>query len=258
MLLPVNEDENSRTVIETGEYQYPKSKGIEDVWLIRYLKTDGENGKEDIYTIWCRIAKKKYDYFSEEELRANFERFWKAAGKKSKGPVVFPIEIFQEEIDAINNADTFIWVKQYALLLLAYYKILGKEKNMGGGLSWELLKFVTAIRPKARDCKRATDLLIKCGLLEIRDFAWILNYQCKKGHLFGRFYQIKDMQNIFSELKTEKVCTMCGKTFCRTSKTKRDICEECWKKKEVKRVQKYRSYKEMDTTVKDGEENKNL
>lgn len=243
MELPINEDDNSRRILETGKYQLEGSKGKEDVWLIRYLKTEGYSGYEDIYTIWCRIAPQKYPDLNDEEMRRLFKKLWDRANKRKKDYGIFEFEIFQEEIDEINTVRMVPWYKEYALLVLAYYKILGREKiELRNIPSTLLFKLLTKGKPRSRDKLRVREKMEDTGLMSIdtRNFAASLNYQKRKGKSLGVFTQIQDVVSLFPLLKYEMVCKRCGRVFEYNSKTKRTVCLDCWKKKEAERSAKNR------------------
>ena len=53
-MLPIDKEENCKRMIETGQYQIPRSRGKEDKWLFAYLKKNGI-GRNEAYQIWLPI-----------------------------------------------------------------------------------------------------------------------------------------------------------------------------------------------------------
>ena len=256
MELPINEEDNAKKMLIENRYQLPNSKGKEDIWLIQYLRACDDADYENIYVIWKKIATTRYVDMAEEEMRALFLNFWEKAKKRRKSYRIFEYQILREEIEIINKSRIPLWHKEYALLVLAYYKILGRDRCSIGDIPSSLLfKFISSANPRSRDKIKLRQSLQEAGLFSVdKNFDVSLSFQRREGVSLGTFYQIKDVLSLFELLTGKIVCSKCGAMFEHTSKTKREICKECWRRKEAERSAKNRKYKEMAKSLLNGKE----
>jgi DNA-directed RNA polymerase subunit RPC12/RpoP len=80
-------------------------------------------------------------------------------------------------------------------------------------------------------CDVEYDVVIKNNRLQIKSPI------CKYGGEIGyRYKTILDGLKDLQEIKDTCICSNCGKEFVFNNKTKRIVCDECWKKKEKERI----------------------
>lgn len=259
-MFPINQKVDAERVLATGKYQLPNCSSCEDVWVIRYLIDAGKE-KEDIRKTWEEIFVSKSNRWSEVlDVDSFFDKVYLRATKtklKEQKKIVF----FQSEIDAINNTDIPMRAKEYMILFLAYFKGEGVKKlpsEEGNALRLNLNKLM-----RSSPYQNKTNIHWECigaGLItetEMEFFNPKYGYNETRyyysptilkhhGIRVGEFSTLIDVPKIFDKLKCEVVCAQCGKKFEKKPKTQRNICEECWKKKESERVKKYRVTSKME------------
>ena len=246
-MLQINQIENSKRLLQTGQYQLKQSKGREDVWLMAYLLSKNYE-KEDIRKVWIKIYKTRHKEQNRDEIGAAFEGFYRSARRWRlwEGKDII---IYQEEIDIINKTHVLPWIKEYALMCLGYFKSLGRDKQNLGLFPGPDLRRMTSckrvqgnINENARCC--AAGLLhimqqIKCSYMTGAEYETIdikVPFLKNKGKEIFRTNTLMDVPLAFKMLRNEGVCPECGNTFQITPKTKRQICYDCWRKKRKDRV----------------------
>lgn len=85
--------------------------------------------KDDCYSYWCKITNGTAAVYNtdKEEQQSVFDRLWMKSQKHKYVDVsvtarLKPVHIYQTEVDYINALVAPLWVKQYWLCLLLYYK----------------------------------------------------------------------------------------------------------------------------------------
>ena len=100
----------------------------EVVYLI-FLRSVLKLDKDQCYSCWCKITNGTASVYCAdlEEQQAVFDRLWIKSQKHKYVDVsvtnrLKPVHIYKSEVDYINALNAPIWVKQYWLCLLLYYK----------------------------------------------------------------------------------------------------------------------------------------
>ena len=257
-ILPIDPIVNSKRILQTGQYQYQKSFGVEDIWLISYLHSLGKT-KNEIYEIWEPIhLTREKNADNVWNLGPVFESLY----QKGSGFVLTgrnEIVIFQEEIDEINKAKMLPWMKEYLLVLLGFFKAIGKKRCYIQDIPFSLIKsFVSIKRVKSeyninQICREQgyvtmelkTKVNKRYGTTKEMNF-FSITYAKDEGTPVFRAESILDINNAFPLLKNVLVCEQCGKTFDINSKTKRKICAECYRKKRLERLSVFDERHEKD------------
>lgn len=251
-MIPVNQVLNSQRMIQTGQYQIKQSKGCEDIWLIAFLKSEGRS-EEEIKSIWRPVYATRHGEEGDEYIESVFLSYCDTASawRLFMGK---PIVFFREEIEKINATNLLPWIKEYALMTLGYFKCLGKTKQ-------PLELFPGAALRRMTSCKRVQENIneisrcCRAGLLNISQSITMSRYTNEEhewrtvsvlfsrdcGEEVFRAETLLDVPKAFDLLKNEKVCSLCGKTFEVGSKTKRDVCYDCWRAKRALRPQNIRT-----------------
>lgn len=246
-MLPVNQVEDAKRMLATGEYQLPRSKVCEDLWFIRYL-LNKKKSEEEIFELWKPI------FLSRERNKDscfNVEQYFKQCLKKArKHPIIHQrkYSVYASEIEAINEYDVPIRLKQLAVVILCYFKALGKHYVY----QEELLKYehsfqslLTEGKTKLKETRKDTFKCIEHGLIcrqnithfddimgdEIEIPIYVIPYLVQSGDAVFSSNTLADVQELFPMLKTERICEICGSKYVVNSKTKRTICEKCQKEK---------------------------
>ena len=91
-MLPIDKEENCKRMIETGQYQIPRSRGKEDKWLFAYLKKNGIE-RNEAYQIWLPIFQTRYfSYRGQNDPTFIFNDLWENTQKvrfKTREEIVF-------------------------------------------------------------------------------------------------------------------------------------------------------------------------
>ena len=243
--LPIDQIENSKRVLVSGNYQIPLSRGIEDKWLMRYLIDVGKSPQE-IREIWEPIyLSRQFNRDFINSIDRTFDTYLRyAQGHKNR--TFNKIVIYEEELEKIRKSDLLPWLKEFALEGLSFFKAIGKtavalkdfpktkligetscyrynsDINIFGRLQRNGLFTLTT--PSGFNTEYGIEeekQLVKCFFLK------------NKGTAVFEADSILDIGGAFYLLRP--ICPVCGKPFEVTSKTKRDICFDCWRKKETQR-----------------------
>ena len=243
-MLPIDKEENCKRMLATGQYQIPRSRGKEDKWLFAYLKRNGVS-RDEAYGIWLPIFQTRhFSYKGEVEPLFIFDDLWEDTEEvrfKKRNEIVF----YEKEVEFLKGLKIPRWEKEFFMMLFATIKARGVNKFFYLYVG-DLIKF-TSISGRRGD----EDFIVfhdglKNGIFNIKsEKQW--NYKNGKyesqeyktlpiieddGKEVFRFKSLVDVPQCFEEIFGFKICENCGKEFKINSKTKRDICKECWTAKE--------------------------
>lgn len=260
-MLPINEQVNCERILLTHKYQTKNHKDLEEIWLIKYLRTQ-KKSKNNIYQIWLNLYLHKTSKEKDDSNpRSKFNIKWELSSN-----AVFHndaiIKIGKNQLDFINSQEMPEWVKRYMLIVIAYFQIT-KIPYFSTLPVKELVNLTkTTMRPGSVN-NMLEQKLLECGFLVRKEINTTYDYGFETNHL-GLISNIEynqknthsvleinilpqeeiaiecstilDIPKYFSLITMYKVCEKCGRKFKYNSKTKRNICLKCWKKQESERV----------------------
>ena len=253
VVLPIDQVINSQRMLLSGRYQIPNSKLSEDVWLIAYLLREGKT-TEEIGKAWFPIYYTRHPYVTFRDIEGSVFKNCVEAAKTWQLTERNKIIVYKKELDAILAFDTkFDWIREYALMVLAYFKAIGgKKKESGTKFPSQLLRKMTSFK---RGIEGVDELYIcrEAGLFSTYDketrrkeigdsigktFVEIYFLE-KKGEEVFSVDSILDVPKYFKLVHKKYICPICGKEFEKSTKSKRDICFGCWEKKRTERAEKF-------------------
>lgn len=253
VVLPIDQVVNSQRMLLSGKYQVPGSKLGEDVWLMAYLLREGKT-EEEIQKIWFPIYTTRHPYVTFGDVKNSVFKNCMSAAKKWHLAERSKIIIYKKELEAILTLDTkFDWIREYALMVLAYFKAIGgKKKENGTKFPSQLLRKMTSFR---REIEGVDELFIcrEAGLFSTYDKG---THRKEIGDTIGKTFveiffleksgeevfsvdSILDVPKYFKLVHKKYICPLCGKEFEKSTKSKRDICFGCWEKKRAERAEKF-------------------
>lgn len=242
-MLPVNQVVNSERVLKTKQYQFDSSRQVEDIWLFKYCRERLSKSWEETKDLWKPIFLSRHPDFYEEEIEAFFWVNWERS-KRIRFNAEREIMFTEEEVKKIRKANIPPWLKKYALMLYGYFKALNISKVSIGKLKFHQLARGTGMKPLS-DGEKPLDFIYfplkKAKLIKLLSINTVVSITESKDNVIDfSVSTIADLPFYFWKVAETKKCSICGSEFTVNSKTKRDICLECWKKKEAERAKKYR------------------
>ena len=244
-----------------------KQHYAQEIVYLCYLRYVLKKTEVECYKEWKEIKNGVASVFKddEEQLLIEFNSMYKKTNSKRYMSLNYtteldPVTIYNAEILFLNRVNAPIWVKQYWLCLLVYYKFMAqrynrvqktktlnawairqseyKHKDYGGICQDQIARYNKTIKkPAILDyTKISTERysIYKPGFLKT------------KGKVKCTCNDINDIQQLFTLLKSNyKKCDICGKKFEVNSKTKRTICEKCYRKYRIQRIIDYVQNKEQ-------------
>lgn len=265
---------NSIKVLQTGEYSKgdrweKKKEYAQQLSLCAYLSSLGWD-KEKIFEKWKSIPNKeiKLGVIGEDEYESRFRLVYKVAMER-KYSNNFTLDydkehvIYQEEIDAINAIDSTYVFRKYLFNLLCIEKFYMDAEGKFE-ITNDIRAYCFSHANNGKLYNKSADNMIKSNIKAGRP----LETFCARGKVYGKlsFYrkngkellkfkdpaEIIEKSNIFIQ-KPIGICPNCGKTFIKNGYTKREICDECYKKFRLKVSRDYRKNKrkmKKDTILK--------
>lgn len=243
-MLPIDKEENCKRMLKTGQYQIPRSRGKEDKWLFSYLKRNGVS-RDEAYKIWLPIFQTRhFSYRGEMEPLFIFDDLWEDTKRvrfKKRNEIIF----YEKEINFLKNFDLPRWEKEYFMMLFATIKARGVN-DFSDFLVGELIGFTSISGRRGSECNDVFSDGIKLkvfrhksekkwdsinGVFEKREYYVLPRLEVDGKEVF-RFKSLVDVPDCFNEMFGFRICENCGKEFEINSKTKRNICKECWVKEE--------------------------
>lgn len=224
----------------------------QEIIYLKYLREVAKFNKQRSYSEWKRIKNGTAANFNgdEDQLYIEFQNLYKKS--KSKKYLFYncskkldPIVIYSDELSIINDLIVPVWVKQYWLCLLAYYKfdsqVTGAVEKTPSLNSWAIRQTDRKSKNYGGNCQDSiAKYKNKTGIPVINDFVKGKNnkYPTYKPVLIQNSGKIvctcKTIANIDKLLRLAKetgICSCCGEEFNVTKDTKTDLCPRCLKKK---------------------------
>ena len=232
----------------------------QETYLIRYFISVCKYSVDATYERWLMVSGGTADLFKhdEEQCRLEFNALLKAARKIPtdgfNSEKVF-VRLYQHEIDYLNQLDAPLWVRQYWLGMLFWYKYVDLQyPQVKASVSVEGWIFRQIDQEHEFKYKHTeiNSWSRKNGIPFKKDVA--KSGPIIKADWTGRregenkvVLVIKDPSEFIDHFNLlvsgTKVCKVCGRRFDFSSKTKRDICEKCWDEKEKIRKKTLKSAK---------------
>ncbi len=223
----------------------------------------------DIYYHWTRIKNGMASAFKDDpELQlATFGRIYKAAtnlSDKSFKQHYAPIRIYKSEITFLNSIKAPIWVKQYWLMMLIYWKFASQHtKNVvidSTLCNWAMRH--TSVKDARYGLYQDKIALynhieegyvLNTGIIKKKNcrnywFEWVNEKNDEE------FVEIKNLDKCGRALKlitgNIQVCPICGQQFVVSARQRTELCPECYRierrKRENERTNKWHKQKRRD------------
>ena len=249
----VDREKACQEILATRKYIEGPSENAQDNWILQYLKERLHKNMNESYEIWKEVFESKHGEDSNG-WRGVFAQKW----ENLKGVTIVPVKnrkIYQREIDLINSCQLkTIWQKEILLAMVCYFKFTGKHKvsDLGlGDYAKYVGKYSCQITPNC-----ANDVLneaLRVGLFKqnkVEQFDSICgeNYcisvyefedKRKEGDIVSfEIWNAYDVIKYGGWFDTVMVCPICGKKIEVNSKTKKNICVDCWTKNERNKAKK--------------------
>lgn len=223
----------------------------QEIVYVNYLLHVKNFTEQEAFDDWCAIQNGVASLFKDdkEQLNIEFRRILNKGQKNKYTKLNYkaelkPITIYQQEVDFLNSLNVPVWIKQYWGCLLFYYKFERqnvkrveksptlnawcirhteyKRKNYGGNCQ-DIIA-----RHKMNLSQEVIQDFVKLG----RDTypSYVPAFKQKKGKVYKKYSVIDEIDDfLLSIVPNTKVCANCGKTFVVSSKSKRKLCDECYK-----------------------------
>ncbi len=219
-----------------------KSIFSQEAHYIKFLSLKGLSYR-DIYFQWAKIKNGMAAVFKDEpeQMVATFARVYKSSLNVSEK--VFkqhytPVKLYKSEIKFLNSIEAPIWVRQYWLVMLIYWKFASqhtKNVEINGTLcNWALRQTDICNKRFGRhqdeiaQYNRTEDgYILSTGIAKKKNgriywFDWL------KENNNGEIVEVKNLDNLKKALKliveNKQTCPVCGKQFAFGGKCKRLMC----------------------------------
>ena len=227
-----------------------KLKVRQEIIFLQYLEKIKKMPEKEIYRQWENIDNGIANIFASEEEQKIIE-FSRLLVKSRKikydqvqlGNDLKPIVIYWEEINFLNNLNVPLWVKQYWGCLLFYYKFASqlqtrvqKTKALN---SWCVRQVDYKDQRYGSECqdliasyKRKLKENIIQDILQKRSERFPVYkpaFLCTTGITVATYDCLDQIGNFLQLINNKTVFPSCGKSFDKKSKTKRVLCDECYK-----------------------------
>ena len=245
-----------------------KSVVSQEAHYLKYLARKKRSYPE-IYLFWTKIKNGTASVFKDdpEQQVATFAKIFRASTNipdKAFEQHYGPVKIYESEIRFLNSVQAPVWVKQYWLIMLIYWKFAAqhtKNVEINGTLcNWAIRQTDIANKRYGRHQDEIAKYncsveghVMQSDIYKRKNsrkywFDWALE---KSDEVF---VEIKNLDNVKKALKmldgNTLVCPNCGKKFIASSKQHTDLCPKCYKsqrKKDVcNNVRKHREVKKSD------------
>lgn len=232
-----------------------KEEYKQQIALCYYLHKELKLNKANTYKKWMSIPNKfntmimsseLSDRTKELELKEYFDKVYEKSLKFKMRDVNKQLEIYQEEIDAINNLEADETFRKYIYVLLgvckfynAYYGKCYLDHKLRG-YAYECVsngkKYGDYVQTLVNTNRKCGPVIISART-KMRNIS-SLSMLKTSGTVVRTFVTPNDLIKwINKDILTRKaICPICGQEYEVTSKTKRDCCLDCWKIKEKLRI----------------------
>lgn len=232
-----------------------KEEYKQQIALCYYLHKELKLNKTNTYKKWVSIPNKfstmiigseLSDRTKELELKEYFDKVYDKSLKFKMRDVDKHLEIYQEEIDAINKLEADETFRKYIYMLLGvckfYNSYYGKcyLDHKLRGYAYECVsngkKYGDYVQTLVNTNRKCGPVIISART-KMRNIS-SLSMLKTSGTVVRTFVTPNDLIKwINKDVLTRKaICPICGQEYEVNSKTKRDCCLDCWKIKEKLRI----------------------
>lgn len=235
---------NSQKILKNGCYTTKNQVFNEQIHLVKYLMDQYDNDVDAVFDIWRSVPSDYTETSNERELKDWFNKVLAKAKQIKKLEPSNKIWICQSEIEYINSLQVYLYFKKFLLLLLAYSRI-----KQGPYVMWDLhiknellrragvVKVNTGVIEHVAKWNQQYHLFETIGVISKRanDNSLtnvVLHYDIGHKEEANFFFEdLSDVSTLFPLLKDiQTICPVCGKKFEKGSKSKTDLCPDCYKK----------------------------
>ena len=222
----------------------------QEIYYIKFLIINGSD-YDECYEKWKLIKNGIANNFENdiEQQKIEFKKLYNRAQKISEN--IFKenkvVNIYKEEIDYFNSLQAPMWVKQYWLAMLVYYKFqktMHKEVKYSSTIrSWAFRQVNEVLNHQYSNHSEAIRkyelnngskiIMVDTRYIKKKKQTYVVyNMPCCKnsGDVVAVCSDIEEVSSLFDLLKNQKQCEACGMFFDFSGKTKRNVCETCYKK----------------------------
>lgn len=235
-------------LLSTKDVSDKKKTYEQEVMFVKYLLFIGKD-KTACFAEWSRIKNGIAHEFKKdiEQQLIQFRYIYNAALRTSDELLMAnlePVVIYQEEVDYLNSLNAPSWMKQYWAIMLVNYKfqkqLFPKVKYNATLRAWAFRQ-IKGIQQRysnhAESIRKQEEAIgtkiINSYVYNDRKARIYYNMSCcqESGTPALELKDIDEAKKILTLIsKNSKVCSVCGKHFTINSKTKRDLCDNCYKK----------------------------
>lgn len=249
-------------VLSTEDPADNKKRFMQEIVYLCYLKNVLGKTESECFALWKEIQNGVAKIFSddEEQLMIEFNSLYKKTEEPKYKNIncakeLKPIKIYRPEIEFLNSLNAPVWVKQYWLCLLTYYKFdvqihrrVQKTKTLN---AWAIRQTSFKSKNYGGDCQDTiAQYKLQNNTVKIIDDiqrgiseaypVYKPDFIHYKGKVMYTCDDINDIQNILPLIKNNvRYCEKCGREFVVSTKTKRKICEKCYKNYRKNRILEY-------------------
>jgi len=231
-----------------------KSVFSQEAHYIKFLSLKGLTYR-DIYFQWVKIKNGMASVFKDdpEAVAATFAKVYKSslniADKTFKQHYV-PIKIYKSEIKFLNSVKAPVWVRQYWLAMLIYWKFASqhtKNVEINGTLcNWALRQTKLADnyfghhQDEIASFNRVGDGYVLSSGIAKKKGGRIYWFDWAEKEKDDEAIEVKNLDNVKKALKliveNRQTCSLCGKQFAFGGKCKRLLCPTCYEKERKKLI----------------------
>ena len=239
----------STKLLATKEISDKKRINQQEIMFVKYLLTIGKD-KLECFNEWLHLKNGVAHEFKKdtEQQVIQFKYVYNAALRVSNeilNKEITNVEIYQEEIDYLNNLDAPVWMRQFWGIMLVNYKFKKQIYNN--------VKFSTTLRAWAfRQITELDQLVYSNHAQQLRNkeielgerlinvylsndkkpmLCYTMDCCRNSGTPVLKIDDIQDSKQILKLItKSFKICSICGKHFTASSKSKREMCDDCYRK----------------------------
>ena len=249
-------------IISTDDPADNKKRYMQEIVYLCYLKNVLNKNEYECFKEWKEIQNGVAQIFKDddEQQLIEFNAMYKKTNQSKYLNIdckneLKPIKLYRPEIDFLNSLDAPVWVKQYWLCLLVYYKFdvqihkrVQKTRTLN---AWAIRQTNYKKKEYGAICqdviakhkqKNNTKKIIQDSQRGINEKYPVYkpDFIRYKGKVMYTCTDINEIQNLLFLIKNNtKYCEICGREFEVSSKTKRKICEICYKKYRKSRILTY-------------------
>ena len=267
----VDREKACQEILATRKYIEGPPENTQDNWVLQYLKERLHKDMNSAYEIWKEIFESNCEW-EMGEYSGDFNTKWENLKDVNINPVKNH-KIYFREIELINSCQLkTIWQKEALLVLVLLFKFSGR-KTLGNLEIGSCLKYIKDAPKESTPIMsgETMDEALRVGLFCRKDKQqWDSNEgnysSCQVYEFEDRkqkndivcfeIWNAYDVSKYSGWFDTNIICQKCGKKFVSNCKTKRLICDNCWREKErerkriVQRKWRGRRISECDDSIK--------